>query len=152
MTSTLDLTTLIGNLFDYWELNFPHDVVTAYPGIVIDTQNLAEWVDLELNEFSRCIGRDSSPPRGDIVLKVNLFVRRSTDFSRINRLANTALAIFTQTTIPLYAPDSTELLLGYAQMLEGHVQNHTRHDREVHGVDLQRVTITVKGIVQEVSA
>lgn len=146
MPSLLDLATIVGNLFDYWELNFPHDVATAYPGAALDTQNLAEWVDLDLPVFVPTIGRDSSPGRSEIHVKVNLFVRRSTDLARINVLADAALAILSRVTIPLYLPDSTETLLGYAQMLEGQVQNHTRQDRH----DLQHVTIVVKGVVQEV--
>lgn len=149
MPATLTLTTLAGNLFDYWELNFPLDVATAYPGVSLDTQNLAEWIDLEIPEFSPCVGRDSSPSRSELLLKVNVFVRRSTDLARINALAEAALAVISRVTIPLYTPDSIETLLGYVQLLEGRVQNQTRQDRESRSHDLQHVAIAVKGIVQE---
>lgn len=150
MPATLDLATIAGNVFDYWELNFPHDVATAYPGVPIDTQNLSEWVDLEIPEFSPCVGRDSSPSRSEILLKVNVFVRRSTDLARINALTDAALAVMSRVTIPLYTPDSIETLLGYVQLLDGRVQNQTRQDRESRRHDLQHVAIAVQGIVQEV--
>ncbi|MFN0196408.1 MAG: hypothetical protein ACKVT0_06665 [Planctomycetaceae bacterium] len=149
MTTTLDLNAITGNLFDYWDLHFLSDVATVYPGVDGDTQNLSEWVDVELPEFGQRLGRASSPARGEFLWRVNIFVRRSNDLARMNVIAEAVFSTISRMTIPLYALDSSETLLGYAQLLEAEIHNQTRPDRESRAHDMQRATIVIKGLVQE---
>jgi hypothetical protein len=142
------LQTITAAICTYWRDALPEPVATAYPGVQLATEGLAEWYELDLEEWTGVSRRDAVPQEVLTVLRLRCFVRPGVATGRVLQLAEYSRTAFSEQDVPIYEADMSEpAILGWIRFNPGVLRDFSRGDRDQRRPPLRHVEWTWTGSV-----
>lgn len=73
----ITISQIVGTLMTHAEDEFP-SLTFQFPSEDLDTDALAEWVELDISSFRRQVARIGHPDQWDVMIRLDLYVKNST--------------------------------------------------------------------------
>ncbi len=145
----ISLDHLIVTLQRHVASEIPEGVPLVLPGIVLDAEATAEWIEFSCEEISGVAQRDSPAERRELSVTLQVFVRASTHTARVQALAESARAILSGRLIDVIdRTQSDEPVIGAIRFREVDVRDLTRLHAAQQRRPLRHLVITARGAVQ----
>jgi len=145
MISLDDLTTTLQR---HVASELPEDLPLALPGIVLDAETTAEWIEFSCDAIDGVVQRDSPVQIREVSVTLQAFVRTSIHTTRIHALAEIARAIISGRLIDvLDRTISDEPVIGAIRFREADVRDLTRIHAAHQRRPLRHVVVTARGVL-----
>lgn len=149
--TTFNHQSISAGLQTWWRDQFPLNVTTIYPGVLVDTSATDEWIEIQIDTWSRRPQRTIDKRLLDFSLTIHCFVKSTTDTKRIHELTDAAGETLSQKDVPVKNYDlSAEPILGYAKLFETDVRNLSRNDVDTNKHNMFHTVLSCTGIAQEI--
>jgi hypothetical protein len=143
------LTTSIQS---HWAAETASQFETVYPGTRRDTQRLAEWCELGIENQSDPPRRNADPDRLAVSILVHCFSRHSTQPIRVQRLATVARSALSRRAVPIQdTTGSTPVELGCLRVREHAAHDLSRNHAALGQELLQHIVLVFQAVAEELS-
>lgn len=145
----ISLDTLIVTLQRHVAAELPDDIPLVLPGVILDAESTAEWIEFSCEEVSGVAQRDTPAERRELTVTLQVFVRASNHTTRIQVLAETARGVVSGRLIEIVdRTDSAEPVIGAIRFREADMRDLTRVHAAHQRRALRHVVVTARGVVQ----
>jgi len=145
----ITLEALITALQRHVAVEMPEDVPLVLPGIVLDAEATAEWIEFSCDAVGGIAQRDSPAELHEVSVTLQVFVRASRQTMRIQTLAGAARSIVSGRLIDIRDQTvSDEPIIGAVRLREADLRDLTRVHAAEQRRALRHVVVTARGAVQ----
>ncbi|VAX40671.1 hypothetical protein MNBD_PLANCTO02-2912 [hydrothermal vent metagenome] len=149
--TTLNHQSISAGLQTWWRDQFPLSVATAYPGLFINTETMSEWIEIQIDTWSRRPQRAIDKRLLDFSLTIHCFVKPTGDTKRIHVLTDAVRETLAQRDIPIKNYDvSAETVIGFAKLFEIEVRDLSRNDFDSNKHRMFHSALSCTGFAQEI--
>lgn len=146
-SGVLRLEQVTVSVLAWWRNTFPLRVATVWPGTVLDTAGVTEWVE----GWSGLPQRAGGPERVELSLTVHCFTKPGMDVGRVQELADAARETLSQQTIAVRDfAESGGPVVGYVSVFEAEVRDLTRNHAGSLQKGMRHAVVTCRGVAQGV--
>ncbi len=143
------LDQLITTLQRHVASELPEDLPLVLPGIHLDTETTPEWVELSCDAIDGVVQRETPAERREVTVSLQVFVRSSTQTTRVHVLAELVRGIVSGRLIEVIDRTfSDEPTIGAIRFREADVRDLTRLHAAHQRRALRQVVVTARGVVQ----
>jgi hypothetical protein len=145
----ISLDHLVTTLQRHVATELPEDLPLVLPGIVLDAETTPEWVAFSCDAIDGVVQRQSPAELQEISVTLQVFVRATTNTTRIQALAELVRAVVSGRLIEVIdRTTSDEPVVGAIRFREADVRDLTRVHAAQQRRALRHVVITARGVVQ----
>lgn len=127
----------------------PENVPLVLPGVVLDAETTAEWIEFSCDAVDGVVQRDSPAELQEVSVTLQVFVRASRQTTRVQALADAARSIISRRLIDVHDQTvSDEPVIGSVRLREADVRDLTRVHAAEQRRALRHVVVTARGVVQ----
>jgi hypothetical protein len=145
----ISLDQLIATLQRHVASELPEDLPFALPGIVLDAEATPEWIEFSCDAIDGVIQRPTPAELREISVTLQVFVRASTQTTRVQALTELTRAIVSGRFIEVIDRTiSDEPVIGAIRFREADVRNLTRVHAAHQRRALRHVVVTACGVMQ----
>jgi len=127
----------------------PSGAAVAWPGGQLETDALAEWIEVGCDAVDGVVQRESPPEQREVAITVHVFVRSSNDTARVHALAEQVRAAFSGRVIAVMdSSGSPATKVGVLRTREADVRDLTRMYAEEQRRPLRHSVVLIRGTVQ----
>jgi hypothetical protein len=145
----VSLDQLIATLQRHVASELPEHLPLVLPGIVLDAETTPEWIEFSCDAVDGVVQRPTTAELREINVTLQIFVRASTQTTRVQALTELVRAIISGRFIAVIDRTiSDEPVIGAIRFREAAVRDltqvHAAHQRRA----LRHVVVTTRGVVQ----
>jgi|GEM_PF-5887139 len=148
-TTSLIFEEITSAICRHWRDELPELIATAYPGVQLGTDRLAEWFELSVEQWTVLPRRDGDPDQATLELMVRCLARPDVATGRIWQLAEYARGLFAEVDVPIVDHSVSEAaVIGWVRFDAGVLRDVTRSERDRNRPPLRHVEWTWQGTVK----
>lgn len=145
----ISLDHLITTLQRHVASELPEDLLLVLPGIVLDAETTPEWIEFSCDAIDGVAQRQTPAELREISVTLQVFVRASTQTTRVQALTELVRAIVSGRLVDVIDRTvSDEPVIGAIRFREADVRDLTRVHAAQQRRALRHVVVTARGVVQ----
>lgn len=147
----LTASLVSGAVYKFWSETIGSRLPSIYPGMVVDSSEWREWVEVSIATWRGPVQRPRGYGRLRVQLTGRVFVRRTTNLGRGAEIAERLRSELAGICLAVRDPEDEErTVLGYARFFEPEVRNRSRDERDAEGNGIEMWTVDWRGSAESV--
>jgi hypothetical protein len=143
------LDHLITTLQRHVASELPEELPLVLPGVVLDAETTPEWIEFSCDAIDGVVQRETPAELREVTVTLQVFVRSSTQTTRVHALADVARGIVSGRLVDVIdRTTSDEPVIGAIRFREADVRDLTRVHATHQRRALRHVVVTARGAVQ----
>lgn len=140
-----------GTVGMYWSETIGTWLPSILPGMVADTTEWREWVEVSIATWRSPIQRPRGRHRLRVQLTGRVFVRRTSNLGRGTEIAEGLRSALAGICLAVRDPDDEgEEILGYVRFFEAEVRRSSGDERDASGSGIEMWSVEWRGMAESV--
>jgi len=149
--SDLTASLVSGGTYKFWSERIGSWLPSVYPGMVVDSSEWREWVEVSIATWRGPVQRPRGNGRIRVQLTGRVFVRRTTNLGRGAEIAERLRSETEGVCLAIRDPaDEEGTVLGYVRFFEPEVRNLSRDERDAGGSGIEMWSVDWRGMAESV--